>query len=65
MPRRFDIHKTISLGFFNGREQYEQVIELGRGHLEFDGRDIYWVSRRSTVDAGYDQRSHLDMAQKR
>ena len=44
MHRRFDIHKTISLGFFNGREQYEQVIEPGHGHLEFDGNDIYWVS---------------------
>ena len=44
MHRRFDIHKTISLGFFNGREQYEQVIEPGHGHLELDGNDIYWVS---------------------
>ena len=44
MPRRFDIHRTISLGFFNGREQYEQLVEPGSGHLEFDGRDIYWVS---------------------
>ena len=44
MPRRFDIHKTISLGFFNGHEQYEQVVEPGCGHLELDGQDIYWVS---------------------
>ncbi|MGN7874833.1 hypothetical protein ACTJKJ_14795 [Roseateles sp. 22389] len=44
MLRRFDIHKTISLGFFNGREQNEQIIEPGLGHLEFDGHDIYWVT---------------------
>ncbi|MGN7876540.1 hypothetical protein ACTJKJ_23545 [Roseateles sp. 22389] len=44
MPRRFDIHKAISLGFFNGREQHEQIVEPGQGHLEFDGHDIYWVS---------------------
>ena len=52
MLRRFDIHRTISLGFFNGREQYEQIIEPGRGHLEFDGHDIYRVSgdRRSMSD---------------
>lgn len=43
MSRRFEIHKTVSLGFFDGREQYEQSIQPGNGHLEFDGLDIYWV----------------------
>lgn len=44
MIRRFEIRKTISLGFFNGREQYEQTIQPGNGSLEFDGLDIYWVT---------------------
>lgn len=44
MSRRFEIRKTISLGFFNGREQYEQTIQPRDGHLEFDGFEIYWVT---------------------
>ncbi|KQV96633.1 hypothetical protein [Pelomonas sp. Root1237] len=41
--RYFEIRKEIGLGFFNGREQYDQLIEPGQGFLIFNGRDIYWV----------------------
>jgi hypothetical protein len=41
--RHFDIRKMIMLGFFNGREQYDVLIDPGRGKLMFDGRDIYWL----------------------
>ena len=44
MSRRFEIRKAISLGFFNGREQYEQTILPRNGYLEFDGLDIYLVT---------------------
>lgn len=41
--RYFEIRKEIGLGFFNGRDQYDQLIDPGRGYLMFNGRDIYWV----------------------
>lgn len=41
--RYFEIHKEIMLGFFNGREQYDVIIEPGQGQLMFNGCDIYWV----------------------
>jgi len=41
--RYFEIRKEIGLGFFNGREQYDQLIEPGQGYLMFNGRNIYWV----------------------
>lgn len=31
------------LGFFNGQEQYDVLIDPGQGKLIFDGRDIYWL----------------------
>lgn len=31
------------LGFFNGREQYDVLIDPGQGTLMFNGRDIYWL----------------------
>lgn len=43
MERYFEIRKEIGLGFFNGQEQYDELIEAGRGHLVFDGCDIYWI----------------------
>ncbi len=39
----FEIRKEIGHGFFNGREQYDQLIEPGQGFLMFNGCDIYWV----------------------
>lgn len=41
--RYFEIRKVIMLGFFNGREQYDGLIEPGQGRLMFNGCDIYWV----------------------
>lgn len=41
--RYFLIRKEIGLGFFNGREQYDQLIEPGRGFLTFNGREICWI----------------------
>jgi hypothetical protein len=43
MKRYFDIRKAIMLGFFNGREQYDVLIEPGHGRVMFNGCDIYWV----------------------
>lgn len=43
MQRYFDIRKGIMLGFFNGREQYDELIEPGQGQLMFNERDIYWL----------------------
>lgn len=43
MKRYFNIHKEIALGFFNGREQYDVLIEPGHGWVMFNGCDIYWV----------------------
>jgi hypothetical protein len=43
MLRRFNVRKEIGLGFFNGREQYDRFVEPGRGVIEFDGSNIYWV----------------------
>lgn len=43
VERHFDIRKEIMLGFFNGREQYDVLIDAGQGALMFDGRDIYWL----------------------
>lgn len=31
------------LGFFNGREQYDVLIDPGQGKLIFNERDIYWL----------------------
>lgn len=31
------------LGFFNGREQYDVLIDAGQGKLMFKDRDIYWL----------------------
>ena len=39
----FEIRKEIGLGFFNGREQYDQLIKPSQGFLLFNGRDISWV----------------------
>jgi hypothetical protein len=41
--RYFEVRDGIMLGFFNGREQYDVLIEAGQGHLMFDGADIYWI----------------------
>lgn len=43
MQRYFEIRKGIMLGFFNGREQYDELIEPGQGQLMFNGCDIYWL----------------------
>ena len=43
VERHFDIRKQIMLGFFNGREQYDVLIDPGQGTLMFNGRDIYWL----------------------
>lgn len=43
VERHFEICKGIMLGFFNGREQYDVLIDAGQGTLTFDGRDIYWL----------------------
>lgn len=43
VERHFDIRKQIMLGFFNGREQYDVLIDPAQGKLMFDGRDIYWL----------------------
>jgi hypothetical protein len=43
IERHFDIRKEIMLGFFNGRDQYDVLIDAGQGTLMFDGRDIYWL----------------------
>lgn len=43
MERHFHIRKQIMLGFFNGREQYDVLIDPGQGMLMFNDRDIYWV----------------------
>lgn len=43
MQRYFDIRKGIMLGFFNGREQYDELIEAGQGQLMFNGCDVYWL----------------------
>lgn len=43
VERHFDIRKGIMLGFFNGREQYDVLIDPGQGTLMFNGRDIYWL----------------------
>lgn len=44
MERYFEIRKEIGLGFFNGQEQYDELIEPGRGHLMYDGSDIYLIT---------------------
>lgn len=31
------------LGFFNGQEQYDVLIDPGQGKLMFNDRDIYWL----------------------
>lgn len=59
VERHFDIRKQIMLGFFNGREQYDVLIDPGQGRLMFDGRDIYWLidsERRmsDTINNGID-----------
>jgi hypothetical protein len=41
--RYFEIRSEIGLGFFNGRQQYDQLIEPGHGYLMFNGHDIYWI----------------------
>ena len=43
VERHFEIRKQIMLGFFNGREQYDVLIDPAQGKLKFDGRDIYWL----------------------
>ncbi len=43
VERHFEIRKQIMLGFFNGREQYDVLIDPGQGKLMFDGHDIYWL----------------------
>lgn len=43
VERYFEIRKEIMLGFFNGREQYDVLIDAGQGQLMFDGCDIYWM----------------------
>ncbi|KQY80930.1 hypothetical protein [Pelomonas sp. Root1444] len=43
VARHFVICKEIMLGFFNGREQYDVLIDPGQGTLMFDGSDIYWL----------------------
>ena len=43
VERRFDVRKQIMLGFFNGREQYDVVVDPGQGQLIFNGGDIYWL----------------------
>ena len=42
--RYFEIRKEIGIGFFNGREQYDQLIEPGQGFTMFSGRDICGVA---------------------
>lgn len=41
VERHFDVRKEIMLGFFNGREQYDVLIDPGQGTLMFNGRDIF------------------------
>ena len=43
VERHFEIRKHIMLGFFNGREQYDVLIDPGQGTLMFNDRDIYWL----------------------
>jgi len=43
VERHFEIRKQIMLGFFNGREQYDVLIDPGQGMLMFNDRDIYWL----------------------
>jgi hypothetical protein len=43
VERHFEIRKQIMLGFFNGREQYDVLIDPGQGTLMFNDRDIYWL----------------------
>ncbi|MCF8204929.1 MAG: hypothetical protein K9J82_07645 [Methylotenera sp.] len=43
VERHFEIRKQIMLGFFNGREQYDVLINPGQGTLMFNDRDIYWL----------------------
>ncbi|WP_057301268.1 hypothetical protein [Pelomonas sp. Root1217] len=43
VQRHFDIRKQIMLGFFNGQEQYDVLVDPGQGKLMFDGCDIYWL----------------------
>ena len=43
VERHFEIRKQIMLGFFNGREQYDVLIDAGQGKLMFKDRDIYWL----------------------
>lgn len=61
--KSFEIKKTIMLGFFNGREQYDRLINPGEGHLEFDECDIYWVhdgQRRISETMNYALQLWLD-----
>jgi len=43
VERHFVIRKQIMLGFFDGREQYDVLIDPGQGKLMFNDRDIYWL----------------------
>ncbi|WP_141100725.1 hypothetical protein [Roseateles aquatilis] len=41
--RFFEIRKGIMLNFFTGREQYDELIEPGQGHLMFNDHSIHWI----------------------
>lgn len=60
--RYFEFRKEIGLGFFNGREPYDQLTEPSQDFLMFNGRDVNWImdcqARMSdTINDG-----HLDLA---
>ncbi|MFX1682930.1 hypothetical protein PV762_27265 [Mitsuaria sp. CC2] len=41
--RYFEIRKGIMLNFMTARDQYDELIEPGQGHLMFNGESIHWV----------------------
>lgn len=41
--RYFEIRKGIMLNFLTARDQYDELIEPGQGHLMFNGNAIHWV----------------------
>lgn len=59
--RYFEIRKEIGLGLFNGREQYDRLIEPGQGFLLFNGRGICWVVEGQARISDTINDGHLDL----
>jgi hypothetical protein len=53
MMTEYTILETIVLGFDNFSESTDVIFNPGKGHLKFDGSDIYFVT-----ETGKEHKSH-------